>query len=91
MTASRPVIDVFRRGLQNRYLNILDSKLNPPEPEPGEDPEGPTDDVKSHLRGELAALREDLRRAAARATDRATQLHLEGAIHRIGRILEPRS
>jgi hypothetical protein len=91
LTASRPVIDVFRRGLQNRYLTILDTKLNPPEPEPGEDPEGPTDDVKSHLRGELVALREDLRRAATRATDRATQLHLEGAIHRIGQILEPRS
>jgi hypothetical protein len=91
LSASRPVIDVFRRGLQNRYLAMLDGKLNPPPPEDDEEPAGPSDDVKSHLRGELVALREDLRRAASRATDRATQLHLEGAIHRIAQILEPGS
>ena len=50
---------------------------------------GPTEDVKSHLRGELVTLREELRRAATRATDRPTQLHIQGAIHRIGVILEP--
>ncbi|HEX6134360.1 MAG TPA: zinc-dependent metalloprotease [Longimicrobiales bacterium] len=100
LSASRPVIDVFRRGLQNTYLTLLDRKLNPP-PAPAQaapqfgpgagGPSGPSEDVKSHLRGELVTLREEIRRAAARATDRATQLHLQGAIYRIGEILEPRS
>jgi hypothetical protein len=89
--ASRPVIDVFRRGLQNQYLSLLDRKLNPPPPaNPNAPPAGPSDDVRSHLRGELVTLREAIRRAATRATDRPTQLHLQGAIHRIGEILEPR-
>ena len=95
LDSSRPVIDVFRRGLQNRYLDQMDRKLNPPPPSPNASPfgqggaTGPTEDVKSHVRGELVTLREDLRRAAARATDRPTQLHIQGAIYRIGEILDP--
>jgi hypothetical protein len=94
--ASRPVIDVFRRGLQNRYLDLMDRKLNPPPPNPnapqfgpGAASSGPSADVKSHVRGELVTLRETIRRAATRATDRPTQLHLQGAVHRIGEILDP--
>jgi hypothetical protein len=90
LRASRPVIDVFRRGLQNQYLMLLDRKVNPPPPaNPNAPQPGPSDDVKSHLRGELDTLRGEIRRAAARATDRPTQLHLQRAIHRIGEILEP--
>jgi hypothetical protein len=90
LAATRPVIDVYRRGLQNQYLTLLDRKLNPPPPtNPNAPPAGPSEDVKSHVRGELVALREAARRAAARATDRPTRLHLEGAVHRIGVILEP--
>jgi hypothetical protein len=90
ISAARPVIDVFRRGLQNQYLTLIDRKLNPPEPtNPNAPPAGPSEDVKSHLRGELVTLRAEIRRAAARATDRPTQLHLQGADSRIGRILEP--
>ncbi|MBR9991193.1 MAG: zinc-dependent metalloprotease [Gemmatimonadetes bacterium] len=92
VSASRPVIDVFRRGLQNQYLSLIDRKLNPPPPtNPNAPPAGPSDDVRSHLRGELVSLREDVRRAATRATDRPTQLHLQSAVYRIGRILEPGS
>ena len=97
LSASRPVIDVFRRGLQNRYLDLIDGKLNPaeedesPSPFGNQNDDGPSADVQSHLRGELVTLREELRRAAGRATDRATQLHLQGAIHRIDEILDPAS
>ena len=90
--AARPVIDVFRRGLQNQYLGLIDRKLNPPPPSnPNAPVAGPSEDVKSHLRGELVSLRAEIRRAAARATDRPTQLHLQGADYRIGEILEPGS
>lgn len=97
--SSRPVIDVYRRGLQNRYLSLIDRKLNPPPPSPGQggggfgpggqQPQGPTDDVKSHLRGELVTLRDQIRQAAGRATDRSTKVHLDAAVHRIDRILAP--
>jgi hypothetical protein len=96
--ASRPVIDVFRRGLQNRYLALVDRKLNPP-PAPAAQPgpfgggpgaaAGSSDDAKSHLRGELVTLRAQIQQAAGRATDRSTRVHLQAAMQRIDRILEP--
>ncbi|HSJ24095.1 MAG TPA: zinc-dependent metalloprotease [Longimicrobiales bacterium] len=95
LTAGRPSIDVFRRGLQNNYIALLGRKINPP-PATGAAAgggagSGPSlsEDARSHLRGELATLREDLRRAIPRTTDRATQLHLQAAVVRIGEILEP--
>jgi hypothetical protein len=90
-------IDVYRRGLQNQYLTVVDRKLNPPPRQPtpaqqfgfGQQAPPLSEDAKSHLRGELVTLREELRRAAGRSSDRATQLHIQGAIARIGQILEP--
>ena len=49
-----------------------------------------SDDAKSELRGTLVVLRNDIRAAAGRGTDRATQLHLQGAIRRIDEILDPK-
>jgi hypothetical protein len=93
--AGQPSIDVFRRGLQNNYLALVGRKLNPPastvQLPAGFTPPAPlSEDGRSHLRGELVTLRDEIRRAAPRATDRASQLHLQAAIHRIGEILEPR-
>jgi hypothetical protein len=93
LTAAQPSMDVFRRGLQNGYLALASRKLNPPAVQlpAGFTPPAPlSEDAKSHLRGELVTLRDEIRRAAPRANDRATQLHLQAAIHRIGEILEPR-
>jgi hypothetical protein len=94
--SARPDVDVFRRGLQNNYIALVARKINPP-PAPTGAPAafgggGATlsEDARSHLRGELVTLRTELRRAVPRAANRATQLHLESAIHRIGEILEPR-
>ncbi|MEX2179659.1 MAG: zinc-dependent metalloprotease [Gemmatimonadaceae bacterium] len=95
-------VDVFRRKLQSDYLTMLDRKLNPPAPTTGAgggggggggfgQPAAPlSEDGKSHLRGQLVTLRQEIQRAVPRATDRATQLHLQGSIHRIDRILDPR-
>jgi hypothetical protein len=91
-------IDAFRRELQMDFLAAIDQKLNPPEEDEQQQPRrfGPppvplSDDAKSHLRGELVTLRADLLRSVTRAADRPTRLHLQGAAHRIGLILNPNS
>ncbi len=91
-------IDAFRRELQSDYLTQLQRKLNPP-------PENPalaaqlrqfgivrtplSDDAKSQIRGSLVTLRSDLRGRTG-GGDRATQLHVAGAIKRIDDILDPK-
>ncbi len=96
---SAPVADVYRRALQNSFVTTIDRKLNPP-PAPaaaagafaggGAAAEPLSEDAKSHLRGAMATLRADVQRAAARANDRATRLHLQALATRIGNSLEPR-
>lgn len=93
--SANPVADAYRRELQGDFLSLLDRKINPPPPPPnqpmqaGPRPEPLSDDARSHLRGELVTLRADIQRAVARTTDRPTLLHLQGALPRIDRILEP--
>ncbi len=100
LSTPRPAIDVFRRELQNDYLTLINRKLNPPAtpaPPPGggggfgfQPPQPLSEDAKSHLRGQLVSLREEIQRAIPRAGDRATELHLQGSLHRIGEILDPK-
>ncbi|MFO7767930.1 MAG: zinc-dependent metalloprotease [bacterium] len=79
---SRPVrIDTYRRNLQRAYLDLVDGRLN------GEDAEA--SDLRPLLRGELRQLDTDLERAAGRAADRITRLHIEDVRDRIAEILEP--
>lgn len=97
-TAS-PKIDVYRRQLQNNYLRMMDSKLNPPAPAAGAtggrgggagSANQLVEDVRSQLRGELVSLRTAIRAAVAKAADRETRAHLQAADHRIGEILDPK-
>jgi hypothetical protein len=93
-------IDAFRRELQMDLLTQIGNKLNPPPENPiiaqqraqfGIPRPAPlSDDAKSQLRGTLVTLRTDLRAATGRVGDRATQLHIQGAIRRIDEILDPR-
>ena len=95
---SRVSIDPYRRTLQNQFLSQVDAKINPPPASttpapnfPGFTPPAPLlADARNELRGELVSLRADIRRAISRAGDRETLLHLEGAEHAIGDILEPK-
>jgi hypothetical protein len=97
LSSTRPVMDAYRRELQMDYLTLVERKLNPPAPSTTPTPQfffGPpprplSDDAKSQLRGELVTLRAEIQRAIPRAGDRATTLHLQGAVHRIGEILDP--
>jgi hypothetical protein len=96
--AGRP-IDAYRRELQMDFLTQVERKLNP-QPEPpqltaqriqfGVPRVLASDDAKSELRGTLVTLRSDLRAANGRSGDRATQLHIAGAIRRIDEILDPK-
>jgi hypothetical protein len=100
--ANAPKIDPYRRALQSQYLTNIDSKLNPERPAapaPGGGRGGGrggaganplSEDAKSQLRGALSALRQQVRAAAAKATDRETKMHLVGADYRIGNILDPK-
>ena len=97
-TRTAGVIDAFRRELQSDFLTQIERKLNPA-------PENPalaaqlrqfgivrlplSDDAKSQLRGTLVTLRSDLRGRTGTG-DRATQLHVAGAIKRIDDILDPK-
>jgi len=98
LSQAHPVIDIYRRTLQNNYLTLMDHKLNPPEAAANA-PAGRgggrggaplSDEAKAQLRGELGALQADLRRAVAKTTDQETRWHLQGADHRITDILTPR-
>jgi len=91
-------IDAFRRELQMDYLTAIDRKLHPPEESAaiqaarrqfGVPRVVASDDAKSELRGTLVTLRRDLISAQGRSGDRATQLHIAGAIKRIDDILDP--
>jgi hypothetical protein len=97
-------IDAYRRELQNDYLDMVNTKINPPRaaaPAAGGGRGGGrggagaapplSDDAKSELRGTLVQLRSDIQRAIPNTTDRASRLHLEGAVHHIGEILDPKS
>ena len=98
LSQSRVSIDPYRRTLQNEFLTQIDRKLNPPAPTgtpfpqfPGFTPPAPLlGDARNELRGELVSLRAEIRRAVPRAADRETQLHLDGADHQIGDILDPK-
>ena len=96
LASGSPVIDAYRRELQMDYLSLVAGKLNPPAPSAttqqtqfGTPPVPLSDDAKSQMRGELVSLRGEVQRAIARARDRSTQLHLQGALYRIDDILDP--
>lgn len=98
LAESRVSIDPYRRALQNNYLSQIDRKLNPPAtsanaaPRGGFGPPPPplSEDARSDLRGQLVALASEIRQASGRSANRETQLHLSGAQHRIGEILNPK-
>ena len=96
--ASGRSIDPFRRNLQRGYLERMEWLMT-------EEPEPPTgflaqflgapvvdvsqSDIRPFVRGELTALRRQVRAALQRGPERATRYHLEDALVRIDDILDP--
>ena len=99
--AANTIINVFRRELQNDHIALINTKMNPPAPATGQagggggggfggTPPAPlSEDAKSHLRGQLTALLDEIQRAISKAGDKPTELHLRAAAHRIETILRP--
>lgn len=100
LSAASTIINVFRRELQNDHISRINTKMNPPAPAGapggggggggfGGKPAAPlSEDAKSHLRGQLTALKDEIDRAIRKAGDKPTELHLRAAMHRIETILD---
>src|SRR4029453_13785781 len=76
-----PVVDAYRRNLQRAYIETLADRVN-----------GRTaaaDDVRAFFRGELKTLEADLKGSGAKATDRATRMHIDDVLNQIAHALDP--
>jgi hypothetical protein len=98
LDASQVKIDAYRRNLQRAYLDLVNAKLNGPGPAvPGNLPAGfpmatfaSSGDEKPFYRAELKALNLAIGAAIAKAQDRETKAHLEGARDQIAKMLDPK-
>ena len=97
LAASSTVINVFRRELQNDHISLINTKMNPPAPSAGGGggfggfggaQPALSEDAKSHLRGQLTSLKDEIERAIRKSADKPTELHLRAALHRIDTILD---
>jgi len=75
-------IDIYRRNLQNSYLDLLSQKLNG---RPAVD-----DEYRAMIRAELRDLNTVIGTATVRATDRETRAHLADARDQIAKALDPK-
>ena len=99
--ATRKPIDVYRRQLQQIYVDRMDVVLNPPPPValPFGIPQGrgftpPADndyvDVQASVRAHLTSLRAEVNAAAITSTDQMTKIHLKEMSRRIEKALDPK-
>ena len=75
-------IDVYRRNLQNSYIDLMASKLNSRTPV--------IDDYRALIKAELRDLSAALAAAMPRAVDRQTRAHLADARDQIAKALDPK-
>jgi hypothetical protein len=75
-------IDVYRRNLQNSYIDLLSAKLN--------GRPAVTDDYRALIKAELRDLNHAIEVAMQRQTDRATRAHLADARDQIAKALDPK-
>ena len=75
-------IDVYRRNLQNSYIDLLSNKLN--------SRPTVTDDYRALIKAELRDLSAAIAAATPRAADRQTRAHLADARDQIAKALDPK-
>jgi hypothetical protein len=75
-------IDVYRRNLQNSYIDLLSNKLNMRP--------SVTDDYRALIKMELRDLSGAINSAMQRAGDRTTRAHLADARDQIAKALDPK-
>jgi Met-zincin/Domain of unknown function (DUF5117)/Domain of unknown function (DUF5118) len=102
LDAPQVKIDTYRRELQRSYLQLVNTKLNPPpaaaaapafpQQEGGRGAVRPpsSGDEKPLYRAELKALSAGIAAALAKTTDHDTKAHLEASRDEIARILDPK-
>lgn len=96
LSAGRKV-DVHRRSLQRAHIERLELLLTGNEPNipaqfrsrVGPQINASQSDIRPMARGELRTLQRQITAAIPRTSDRVTKLHLEDALDRIKKILEP--
>jgi hypothetical protein len=81
-------IDPWRRNLQRGHVDRLGWLLSD-SAGARSDVTVAQSDIRALARAELVTLRSAAARAAGRTSDRATRIHLEEIVDRIGKILEP--
>ena len=98
VSAAKPVVDPYRRNLQQTFVDQLDRLINTPlvtplppnfTPFPGFTPPPRPADARSIARLELVELQGALLAALPRVTDRATRAHFTDLRARIGQVLNP--
>src|ERR1051325_3351554 len=75
-------IDVYRRNLQNSYIDLLSAKLNVRP--------SVTDDYRALIKAELRDLSNSIGAAMQRTSDRETRAHLADARDQIAKALDPK-
>jgi len=75
-------IDVYRRNLQNSYIDLLSTKLN--------GRPAVTDDYRALIKAELRDLSAAIAAAMPRASDRQSRAHLADARDQIAKALDPK-
>lgn len=75
-------IDVYRRNLQNSYVDLLSTKLN--------GRPAVTDDYRALIKAELRDLSAAIAAAMPRTSDRQTRAHLADARDQIAKALDPK-
>jgi len=98
--STRKPIDIYRRQLQQMYVDKIDKLLNPEPVKPVEIPAAlrafiiPVDDdlvdVQSSLRASLSSLKAEVNAAANTSTDQMTKIHLKEMSRRIDNALDPK-
>ena len=96
---TREPIGVYRRNLQRGYLERARTLMTQEVSVQSSSPAAAAfltqvdvsqSDIRPHIRGELETIRQQVRQALARGTDRETALHLQDVLVRIEEILEPK-
>jgi hypothetical protein len=95
---SGKTIDVHRRSLQRAHIERLELLLTGNEPNLpaqfraflGPQINASQSDIRPMARGELKTLQRQITAAIPRTTDRLSKLHLEDALERINKILDPK-
>jgi hypothetical protein len=102
LAGPRVAVDAYRRNLQRGFVDLMDTKLNPPPAPVRTGPAGPVPpgfrppppmpgDARALIRAELKDLDTALRLALPKASDRVTRAHIEDLRVRIDRALNPKA